>query len=205
MAGWMRASSFRAMRGQRGAPRWRQRAAAIEASAPKWIAAAMPVIAAELMLLIAWRRGYDAPSPEPELGVLGVPPAARTISARGSAASWPRTAGRRSSTRWRRCSRSPIAECRDRKRAARVLGSRDSAITRRARRPSPRPPGARARAGVWRDLPGNSQTGVGGEGEHPLASRWTEVAEAFQEELGAAGFLDEAQSDCAGDIDGRGR
>ena len=47
------------------APRWQQRAAEIDASAPQWIAAALVVFAAGLILLIAWRQAYDAPSPEP--------------------------------------------------------------------------------------------------------------------------------------------
>ncbi len=42
-------------------PRWQQRAAEIDAGAPKWVAAAMLVFAAGVIVLIAWRQSYDAP------------------------------------------------------------------------------------------------------------------------------------------------
>jgi hypothetical protein len=46
-------------------PRWQQRAAEIDASAPKWIVAGMLLFASGLILLIFWRQAYDAPPPEP--------------------------------------------------------------------------------------------------------------------------------------------
>ena len=43
------------------APAWQQRAARINAQAGGWVAASATVVVAGLLLLVAWRQGYDRP------------------------------------------------------------------------------------------------------------------------------------------------
>ena len=123
------------------APRWQQRAAEIDASAPKWIAAAMLVFAAGLILLVAWRQGYDAPPPEPiSTGLDFQQPPDDLSPGRGRSARHERTPGARTcdggDLRARRARRA-----RDRGRAARDAGHaalRNHAARRRRSSPSAR-------------------------------------------------------------------
>jgi hypothetical protein len=75
----------------------------------------------------------------------------------------------------------------------RMLGSRNFEITRRADAGPLRPHQERILEVMFRDRSGNSQKVSLMKARNRLTSRWTQVAKAFQEELGAAGFLDEAR------------
>jgi hypothetical protein len=63
-----------------GAPAWQQRAARIDAQAGGWTAASATVVVAGLLLLVAWRQGYDRP-PDSDTPRLTSPHAPDDLSA----------------------------------------------------------------------------------------------------------------------------
>ena len=175
------------------APRWQQRAAEMDASAPKWVAAAALVFAAGLILLLAWRQAYDAPPPEPiSTGMeFQQPPddlnpgLSGALSANGGAALEHAMAS--------------IFALADRgvlgieEEPRRMLGSRNFEITRRTATGPLLPHQERIVEVMFRERSGSSEKVSLAKARHRLTSRWSKVAKAFQEELGAAGFLDEAR------------
>jgi hypothetical protein len=67
--GWIEASiRFPARSVATSLPAWQQRAARIDAKSVTWIIVAAAVAGAGLILLVAWRQGYDAPPSDVELG-----------------------------------------------------------------------------------------------------------------------------------------
>ena len=175
------------------APRWQQRAAEIDASAPKWIAAAMLIFAAGLILLIAWRQAYDAPPPEPISAGMDFrqppddlnPGLSGALAANGGAALEHAMA-----SIFALADRGVIAIEEE---PRRMLGSRNFEITRRAGAAPLLPHQERILEVMFRERSGSSQQVSLAKARHRLTSRWSRVAKAFREELGAAGFLDEAR------------
>ena len=103
-------------------PLWQQRAARIQAQSLNWIAGAATVVAAGFLLMIAWRQGYDGRRLPKRRGLLRRPPRRSQPGARRRRGR--ERTGRHSSTRWRRCSRWPIAaRSRSRKSRAGCSGS----------------------------------------------------------------------------------
>ena len=175
------------------APRWQQRAADIDASAPKWIAAAMLVFAAGLILLVAWRQAYDAPSPEPVSTGLDFhqPPDDLNPGLSGVLAANGRAALEHAMAAIFSLADRGVLAIEEEPR--RMLGSRNFEITRRADAGPLLPHQERILEVMFRDRSGNSQKVSLMKARNRLTSRWTQVAKAFQEELGAGGFLDEAR------------
>ena len=162
-------------------PRWQQRAADIDASAPKWIVAALLVFAAGLILLIPGGRprpavsrpvatGLDFQQPPDDLN----PGLSGALAANGRAAL---------SIRWRRFPARRSRSARHRRRAAQDAGSRSFGITWRAGAGPLLPHQERILEVMFYDRSGNSQKVSLTKARNRLTSRWSQVAKSFQEEL----------------------
>ena len=174
-------------------PRWQQRAAEIDASAPKWIVAGMLVFASGLILVIFWRQAYDAPPPEPVSSGMDFqqppddlnPGLSGVLAANGGAALEHAMA-----SIFALADRGVLA-IEEEPRG--MLGSRNFEITRRAGAGPLLPHQERILDVIFRDRSGNSQKVSLLKARGRLTSRWSQVAKAFREELRVAGFLDEAR------------
>jgi hypothetical protein len=174
-------------------PRWQQRAADIDASAPKWIAAAMLVFVAGVILLIAWRQGYDGPPPEPVSSGLDFqqPPDDLNPGLSGVLAANGRAALEHAMASIFSLAERGVLAIEEEPR--RMLGSRNFEITRRAGVGPLLPHEERILDAMFRDRSGKSQQVSLTKARTRLTTRWSQVAKAFQEELGSGGFLDEAR------------
>jgi hypothetical protein len=175
------------------APRWQQRATEIDAGAPKWIAAAMLVFVAGLILLIAWRQSYDAPPPEPiSTGIDSPqPPDDLNPGLSGALAANGRAALEHAMASIFALADRGVLAIEEEPR--RMLGSRNFEITRLTTTGPLLPHQERMLDVMFHERSGSSQQVSLAKARHRLTSRWSKVAKAFQEELGAAGFLDEAR------------
>ena len=175
------------------APRWQQRAAEIDAGAPKWIGAAALVFAAGLILLIAWRQSYDPPPPEPISTGMDFqhppddlnPGLSGALAANGSA-----TLEHAMASIFALADRGVLAIEEE---PRRMLGSRNFEITRRPTAGHLLPHQERILDVMFHERTGSSEKVSLSKARHRLTSRWSKVATAFQEELSAAGFFDEAR------------
>ena len=160
-------------------PRWQQRAADIDASAPKWIAAAMLVFAAGLILLVAWRQAYDAPSPEPVSTGLDFqqPPDDLNPGLSGVLAANGRAALEHAMAAIFSLADRGVLAIEEEPR--RMLGSRNFEITRRADAGPLLPHQERILEVMFRDRSGNSQKVSLMKARNRLTSRWTQVAKAL--------------------------
>jgi hypothetical protein len=174
-------------------PRWQQRAADIDASAPKWIAAALLVFTAGLILLIAWRQGYDAPPPESVSTGLDFqqPPDTLSPGLSGVVAANGRAALEHAMASIFALAERGVLVIEEEPRG--MLGTRNFEITRRADGGLLLPHEERILDTIFRDRSGNTQKVTLMKARSRLTTRWSQVAKAFQAELGAAGFLDEGR------------
>jgi hypothetical protein len=174
------------------APRWQQRAAEIDAGAPKWIGAAALVFAAGLILLFAWRQAYDAPPPPISTGMnFQQPPDDLNPGLSGAlAANGGASLEHAMASIFALADRGVLAIQEE---PRRMLGSRNFEITRRAAAGPLLPHQERILEVIFRERSGTSEKVSLAKARHRLTSRWSRVAKAFQEELGAAGFFDEAR------------
>jgi hypothetical protein len=172
---------------------WQQRAAEINASAPKWIAAAGLVFTTGLILLIAWRQGYDAPPAESLSNGLdfeqppdGLSPGlSGVVAANGSAALEHAMASIFS------LAERGVLVIEEEPRG--MLGTRKFEITRRAGAGPLLPHEEQILEAMFRDRSGSTQTVTLDKARSRLTTRWSQVAKAFKAELGAAGFLNEGR------------
>ena len=174
------------------APRWQQRAAAIDASAPKWIAAALLVFAAGLIPLIFWRQGYETP-PEPMAALSGFqqppddlsPAMGGVLAANGSAALEHAMASIFA------LAERGVLEIEEEARG--MLGTRHFEVTRRAGGGHLSSHEEQVLETMFRDRAGASQKVSLAKARSRLTMRWSQISKAFRAELAAAGFLDEAR------------
>jgi hypothetical protein len=153
------------------------------------------VFTAGLILLIAWRQAYDAPPPEPVSTGLDSqqppedlhPGLSGVLAANGGAALEHAMAS--------------IFALADRgvllieEEPRRTLGSRNFEITRRAAVGPLLPHQERILEVIFRERSGSSQKVSLAKARHRLTSRWSRIAEAFQDELRVAGLFDESRWD----------
>ena len=174
-------------------PRWQQRAADIDTSAPKWVAGAVLVFAAGLILLIGWRQAYDAPPPEPvSSGVdFQQPPDNLDPGLSGVLAANGRAALEHAMASIFSLAERGVLAIEEEPRG--MLGTRNFEITRRAGAGPLLPHEEQILDAMFRDRSGNTQKVSLTKARNRLTTRWSQVAKAFKGELGAAGFLDEGR------------
>ena len=174
-------------------PLWQQRTAGIDASAPKWVAGAVLVFAAGLILLIGWRQAYDAPPPEPvSSGVdFQQPPDNVDPGLSGVLAANGRAALEHAMASIFSLAERGVLAIEEEPRG--MLGTRTFEITRRAGAGPLLPHEEQILDAMFRDRSDNTQKVSLTKARSRLTTRWSQVAKAFKGELGAAGFLDEGR------------
>ena len=173
-------------------PAWQQRAARINAQAVSWIAGAAAIVGAGLVLLVAWRQGYDSP-PDSETPTLFSPNAPDDLSpALGGVVA----ANGRPSLEHAMAALFGLAargEIEIREKARGLLGQRDFELTRREGHTLIAPHEQQVLDLAFGAAAAPGATTTLSQARSRLVRRFRKVAAAIQQALASSGLLDQAR------------
>jgi hypothetical protein len=175
------------------APRWQQRDAAIARTAPTWVMAAGLVLAAGLILLIAWRFGYEAPPPVtiPAGAGFQQPPDDASPALSGVLAANGRPALEHAMAAVFSLAERGVLEIEEEPRG--MLGTRNFEVTRRNAGRSLQPHEQQILEAMFSDRSGSTQKVTLTQARTRLTRRWRQISKAFAGELAAAGLFDDTR------------
>lgn len=175
------------------APQWQQRDAEISRRAPTWIMAAGLVVAAGLVLLIAWRSGYEPPPPATITSTSGFqpPPDDSSPAMSGVLAANGRPSLEHAMAAVFSLAERGALEIEEEPRG--MLGTRNFEVTRKTSGGTLQPHEQQILETMFRDRSGSSQKATLTQVRNRLTRRWREISKAFEGELAAAGLLDDAR------------
>ena len=175
------------------APAWQQRTARIDGGAPKWIAAALLLFAAGVVLLIMWRQSYDAPPPLAAAAPAGVPqpPDLQSPAIAGVLAANGRPALEHAMAAM--FAMADRGELLIEEEPKALFGSRSFQVTRRGRGEGLRPHEEQILEVMFGDRGGTDEAVSLTKARSRLTRRWKRISASIEQELAAAGLLDEGR------------